>query len=192
MSKKEAVILGLIAIGGLGVASSMASDSGGGATAPQRFGRILGADGKKAVASDAGPGSTTYNIAGEAPPSFPAVPAFDMRQLFLPMQEKPIPQPSYKPRAGFTGYSSYIGLPATKKEAQQSYLKSAYSVKPDETSFQRQQRLLQTAYNTPSSDASTSKKIATSITPATPTTRTLSQRISAAGRKGITLKGSRA
>ena len=81
MSKKEAVILGLIAIGGLGVASSMASDSGASGASTQRFGRILGADGKKAVASDAG-GSTVYNIAGKAPPSFPAVPSISLEDYF--------------------------------------------------------------------------------------------------------------
>lgn len=92
INKKEALILGLVAIGGLGIASGIASDSGeGGAKSnTQRFGRILGSDGKKVSSEPAG--SYTYNIAGSAPPSFPAIPSFSLEKL-LPMPKEDTTQP---------------------------------------------------------------------------------------------------
>lgn len=177
MSKKEAVILGLIAIGGLGVASSMASDSGGGAAAPQRFGRILGADGKKAVASDAGLGSTTYNIAGEAPPSFPAVPAFDMRQLFLPMTENIIKTaPAVRRTSG-----GYDPAPSIRGYVPTGISDNTWSYSKKEAAIQEA-----VAAGLPEHIAERELK---HYAPA-PKKRTLSQRISAAGKKGVTLKGS--
>lgn len=63
---------------------------GGAQAATQRFGRILGSDGKK-VSSEPG-ASYTYNIAGSAPPSFPAIPSISLESL-LKVPEK---QEAYK------------------------------------------------------------------------------------------------
>ena len=166
VTKKEAVILGLVAIGGLGIASGIASDSGGGDQAgTQRFGRILGSDGKKVSSDPGNGGSYTYNIAGDAPPSFPAIPSFSMESLFPTPPKEAIQQPKYQPRGGFTGYSSYVGI--SKKETQ---LTEAYKSVPDESTFQRQSRLLKSVYSAPSKKRVLSGSGAGSVSPSSAAT----------------------
>ena len=83
MSKKDAITLGVLAIGGIAVASAVAGGDGGGgleATRQGRAGGILGSTGDSMA-------PTIYNITSP-PPVFPAPATFDI-QRFLQPQEEP-------------------------------------------------------------------------------------------------------
>ena len=85
MSKKNALILGVLAIGGVAVASSIASgDAGGGGAAVEgRAGGILG------TASGDSMAPTIYNITSP-PPVFPAPATFDLQRFLAPqLQAEP-------------------------------------------------------------------------------------------------------
>ena len=79
MSKKDMLTLGVLAVGGVAVASSFAGGDGGGVLQPikGRAGGILG--------SQQGYGAPTiYNIPAAAPVTFPKAPSFDISKFLAP------------------------------------------------------------------------------------------------------------
>ena len=84
MNKKEMLVLGALAVGGIGIAS-MVSDGGdgGGLGAGQqvRAGGILGSQ----QGYGAPPGATIYNIPAQPAVTFPAAPTFDISKFLEPM-----------------------------------------------------------------------------------------------------------
>lgn len=89
VSKKDALILGVLAIGGVGIASmALDSDSGGSAKGGGILGRFPGIT--QGTPSYAGEGTTVYNIPAEAGVSFPAPQTFDISKFFT---TPPTPDP---------------------------------------------------------------------------------------------------
>lgn len=75
MSKKDALILGGLVIGGLGVASMISDTPGGGGASEGRAGGILGA--QKGYGAP-----TIYNLPAQPSVTFPEAPTFDIASLF--------------------------------------------------------------------------------------------------------------
>lgn len=80
VSKKDALMLGALALGGIGLASMVSGGDGGGAAMEGlrqgRAGQILG--GQQGYTS---PGSTIYNLPAQGAVTFPKVPTFDISSL---------------------------------------------------------------------------------------------------------------
>ena len=80
MSKKDMLTLGVLAIGGVAVASSFAGGDGGGVLQPikARVGGIVGSQ------RDYGVAPTIYNLPAAAPVTFPKAPSFDISKFLEP------------------------------------------------------------------------------------------------------------
>ena len=79
VSKKEALILGVLAIGGVAVASSIAGSGDDVVKPQQRFGTIVGSQMPQTA-------PTIYNITSP-PPVFPAPATFDIGRFLAPQEE---------------------------------------------------------------------------------------------------------
>ena len=125
MSKKDAITLGVLAIGGIAVASAVAGGDGGGGmlegTRQGRAGGILGSTPADSMSP------TIYNITSP-PPVFPAPATFDVSRFLQPQEEPsrgtagvsaaPKKTPLYTPGAYVTPVPVSIGgketyVPAT-------------------------------------------------------------------------------
>lgn len=86
MSKKDALTLGLLAIGGVAAASAIAGGGSGGGVAPEgKKGGILGSAG----AGGAAP--TIYNLPSQGAVAFPAAPTYDFSKfLSAPITPKTV------------------------------------------------------------------------------------------------------
>lgn len=80
ISKKEALILGLAVVGGLGVASMVSDGDDGAAPTKERFGRIVG--------TQAATAPTIYQMPAQAGVTFPAGPTFDVGKIFPTVDPK--------------------------------------------------------------------------------------------------------
>ena len=108
VSKKELLILGAVAVGGLGLASMLAGgeEEGGGGM------RLVGIPGiSSQPATEAVPGNI-YNIYPEAAPIFPTMPSFDW-SAFFPSDgggttTKKATVGEQMKEAGYSSYSSYL------------------------------------------------------------------------------------
>lgn len=111
LSKKDMLTLGVLAIGGVAVASSFAGGDGGGVLQPikARVGGIVGSQ------KDYGVAPTIYNLPAAAPVTFPKAPSFDI-STFL--------EPTVPVSRGAAGVSS-VG----KKAAVRPYLYTGGEVK---------------------------------------------------------------
>lgn len=82
ISKKDALTLGVLAIGGIGVASMVSdSGSGGAGSVVPRAGRILGSQ------QEYGAGPTIYNLPAQPAVTFPKAPTFDISKFLSPPVE---------------------------------------------------------------------------------------------------------
>lgn len=161
MNKKTKIALGIGAAGVLGYLILSGSGEGGafgGGGGGGGFEPLLEPKKVTTTSTSEDPGRTTniYNLGGEDradPNKFFAMPRV-IEETISPKITPPVPEPTYTPRPGFTGYSSYIGLPTqpSKKETQ---LKEAYRSVPGESTFERQKRLLQSTYSIPSTSSKT-------------------------------------
>ena len=79
VSKKEALILGVLAIGGVAVASSIAGSGDDVVKPQQRFGTIVGSQMPQAP--------TTYTFPAAAAVTFPEAPTFDIGRFLAPQEE---------------------------------------------------------------------------------------------------------
>lgn len=80
VSKKEALILGVLAIGGVAVASSIAGGGDGVVKPQQRYGTIMGSQTPQTA-------PTIYNLPAAAAVTFPAAPTFDIGRFLAPQEE---------------------------------------------------------------------------------------------------------
>jgi hypothetical protein len=115
MSKKDMLTLGVLAIGGVAVASSFAGgdgDTGALEGKKGRAGGILGSQQGYGV-----PSPTIYNLPAAAPVTFPKAPIFDISKFLEPMVEPTVSR-------GAAGVSS-----AGKKEVVTPYLYTGGEVK---------------------------------------------------------------
>jgi hypothetical protein len=112
MSKKDMLTLGVLAVGGVAVASSFAGGDGGVLEGKKgRAGGILGSQEGYGV-----PSPTIYNLPAAAPVTFPKAPTFDISKFLAPV---PVPV-----GRGAAGVSS-----AGKKTAVTPYLYTGGEVK---------------------------------------------------------------
>lgn len=125
MSKKNVLTLGVLAIGGIGVASMVASgDNGDGDTGP-KSGALTGVRGRAGgvLGSQQGYGApVVYNLPAAAAVTFPKAPTFDMNKFLAPVTQ-PVTQPEVVSR-GVAGVSS-----AGKKRPVQPYIYTGGEVK---------------------------------------------------------------
>jgi hypothetical protein len=90
LSKKDMLTLGVLAIGGVAVASSFAGGGGDiGALEGKkgRAGGILGSQQGYGAAPTYGASPTIYNLPAAAPVTFPEAPTFDISKFFTPIVE---------------------------------------------------------------------------------------------------------
>jgi hypothetical protein len=105
ISKKDAVTLGMLAIGGVGAAMIVGGGGGGdgGAAVEGKKGGILG--------SQQGYGApTVYNLPAAAQVSFPEAPKFDIGKFFAPQAE-----PFAEPQVVSRGAAGVSAAPKPKK-----------------------------------------------------------------------------
>ena len=135
MSKKDMLTLGVLAVGGVAVASSFAGGDGGGVLQPikGRAGGILGSQ------QGYGAAPTIYNIPAAAPVTFPEAPTFDISKFLTPLVEptvsrgaagvsaapkkQPVIYGGYKP----SGASYVFGGAAFEQQAAKEIVSGGYS-----------------------------------------------------------------
>ena len=110
VTKKEALILGVLAIGGVAVASSIAGGGDGVVKPQQRYGTIMGSQTPQTA-------PTIYNLPAAAAVTFPEAPTFDIGRFLAPQEEpargtagvSAAPKKFYKPGAYVTPVPVTVG-----------------------------------------------------------------------------------